>query len=144
MRTFADSTHSIQRRNTQGRGKVPIRTSTRCCFLQFKTQSVGDSCCATKKSNCTRSTLHGRPVDSSGHFQTALPVKRTKGAKLAVDARRIYGSANAHIELDPSLGGYHVGSRTAADHAGIDRDSARGVGEGAGTLDLPPKLQHRA
>src|ERR1700722_10796764 len=144
MRTFADGTHSIQRRNTQGCGKGPVRTSTRCCFLQFKTQSIGDSCCVTKKSNRPGGTLHGRPVDSSGHFQAALSVKGTQGAKLAVDARSIYGSANADVELSPARGWHHVGSRAAADHAGIDCDSAPGIGEGAGALDLPPKFQHRA
>src|SRR5450631_1247933 len=48
MCAFAHRTHSIQRRDSQGRGKIPVRTSACRCFLQLETQPCGHCCCAAK------------------------------------------------------------------------------------------------
>jgi hypothetical protein len=49
MCAFAYRTHSIQRRDSQGRGKIPVRTSACRCFLEMETQPRSHCCCAAKQ-----------------------------------------------------------------------------------------------
>ena len=144
MCAFAHRTHSIQSRDPQGRGKIPVRASACRCFLKLKTQSLGHCCCPFKKRDGTRSSFHWRPIQSARYLQPASPVDRAQRAETPVHPLRILRLGDADVKLRPGLRRHHVGPGTAADHPRVDRNSPGQIGKTAGPLNLSPEFQHRA
>ena len=140
--SFAHRAHSIQCWYSQGRGEIPVRTPTRRCFLQGKTQSGGESCCLAEKFYGPPGAFHRRTIQPTRDLQAALAIHRAQRAEAAVDPRPIDRARDAHVELRPRLGGHNVRARAAADDPGIHRDPPIEIGKPAGALDLPSQLQH--
>src|SRR6202020_693107 len=109
-----------------------------------KTQSGGHGCCTSEKSDSTRSSFHRWPVQASLDLQRALAVDPAQRPEAAVKGLRIDRLRNPYVELRPGFGGHHVRPRAATNHSRVYGDATGLVGEGAGALDLPPKLEHGA
>ena len=86
VRALAHASQTVQRRNSEARGEVAVRTATHRRLSEPPPELLRDLCRFPVERCYSCCAFHGRTVQTATDFQLALGVEGPKRAQLAIDS----------------------------------------------------------
>src|SRR6185437_8955012 len=86
MSALADSTHTVQSRDSQRGGKVAVGSTAGCRLCQYEPNPPRQSRGAAIERHRRTGALHGWTIHAAFHQKKAALVARAQRSKLAIDA----------------------------------------------------------
>src|SRR5579875_1023205 len=140
--SFANCTHSVQRRHSEGRSKVSIRSPAGSSLGKFKSERRSSSFgLPVQAYGCPRA-LHGRTVHAALYLNDAALVLWVQVFQPPVERGKVGRAREAQIDLGPGFRRYYVRARSSLNGSHICGNAAPGVGETLDNSDLARKLSN--
>src|SRR4051812_30273485 len=144
MSSLADAAQPVERRNSQCRSEIPVRTASHCGFFQLPSDTLCQFRSLREELGNSLGALHRRPIHSTVPFQLAFSINGSQGPQLSVEAHPIAFAHHAYIYSCARLGGNDIRPGPALDETNVHRQAALAIGEFGNALDLPRQLENRA
>src|SRR6202041_1380344 len=93
-------------------------------FLELPVDLFGDGAGFLVKRGHAGGPLHGHAIDAAFEAKGAVFVDGLQRAEFSVEAGGLFGLLDANVDFGGGFGRDYVGAGSAADDAGIHRDSA--------------------